>query len=207
MNELSSPLTTLFANTSPHDIQDAYHTLSIRLINLIPNSPPLPSNQLVQSLTRDIEGARINPLPLSSSSVLNLTPVDIKRATDSVHVSHAALNLVSLLFRFESLYRVFPGIPFRTTHLKSLTFPLVPDLRALLHSILSLAPTTTHLPTPNSHKTRALVVWILQSQRLPAEVILGDHELTDDIVRVLRGVFAGDMQGKIVSDALKVIHI
>jgi hypothetical protein len=106
---LSSPLTTLLAaNASQHDILDAYHTLSQRLIHARTILPAF-DLRLVHILKRDVRRVLVNPLPESRSAVVELTPGDIKRATDQVDVSHAALKFVSLLFRFESLFRLFPG--------------------------------------------------------------------------------------------------
>jgi hypothetical protein len=86
---LFSPLTTLLASSqsqspiTPHDLLEAYHTLSCRLkallpLIIIPGSGDvriealerLRSNasQLVQVLKRDIERALVNPLPFSSPS-------------------------------------------------------------------------------------------------------------------------------------------
>jgi hypothetical protein len=158
---LSSPLTTLLASSqsqspiTPHDLLEAYRTLSYRLkallpLILIPGSgdvriealDPLRSNaSLVQVLKRDIERALVNPLPFSSPSsttsssypypsfsnqttslssaaryrstthiqLLNLTPADLKRASDEVGICHAALGVAGVLFRFECLFRLFEG--------------------------------------------------------------------------------------------------
>jgi hypothetical protein len=151
---LSSPLKTLISSSTsilPHDLLEAYHTLSIRLnalVPLIPSSlhPPAldalrsDAPQLVQILKRDLERALVNPLafPVPSSQsppggfqssivsypefpyipkteprahIINLTLDDIKHVTDSAEVCHAALRLVSALFRFKCLLQVFEGAP------------------------------------------------------------------------------------------------
>jgi hypothetical protein len=59
------------------------------------------------------------------------------------------------------------------------------------------------LPTPNSHKTLALVVHILQSQRLPPEVL--DGPAVEEVVRVLSCVLVHMTEsGKIIKDTLMV---
>lgn len=64
-------------------------------------SPPLQTSIVSSSP----ESPYIPKLP----HIINLTLDDVKRVTDSVKVCHAALRLVSVLFRFECLFRVFEG--------------------------------------------------------------------------------------------------
>jgi hypothetical protein len=69
---------------------------------------------------------------------------------------------------------------------------------------ISLAP---ELPTPNARKTYALSIWLLQFQRLPAEVLLPAR---DRIAYALRRGIEGELgkEGKkgSTSDGLKAIH-
>jgi len=200
---------------------------------------------LVRVLKRDVERALVNPLPSSSPSssssfpflsptnqsslssstryrfdtrvqIVSLTPADLKRATDSVAVAHAALGLVSILFRFECLVRLFESTcPYY--HLLATGLSLIktaPDLQTLLHSIVSLIsvpiPQTAHppknvLPTPSSAKTRALVMWVLRTQRLPAGVLDGEV-----VGRVLGGALMmvrGGEGENMIRDMLKVIYL
>lgn len=149
MSAFSSLLVTLTANDQdPHDLLDAYHTLSHRLRCFLHNDRgdvlgPLRST--IDSLKRDINRALINPFSSAyenSLLVISLAPDDLKRATDSVAVCHAALQFVSLLFRFESLYRLFSG-----------TFPLFFHLTNCSSQPSNRPPITLlnrPLPLPNT---------------------------------------------------------
>jgi hypothetical protein len=66
-------------------------------------------------------------------------------------------------------------------------------------------PLATELPTPNGRKTCALAIWLLQTQRLPADVL---SPAKDRIAYALRRAIEGELgkEGKkgSVSDGLKV---
>lgn len=66
-------------------------------------------------------------------------------------------------------------------------------------------PLATELPTPNGRKTCALAIWLLQTQRLPADVLA---PAKDRIAYALRRAIEGELgkEGKkgSVSDGLKV---
>ena len=66
-------------------------------------------------------------------------------------------------------------------------------------------PLAAELPTPNARKTFALSIWLLQSQRLPAEVLMSAK---DRIAYALRRGIEGELgkEGKKGSacDGLKV---
>lgn len=66
-------------------------------------------------------------------------------------------------------------------------------------------PLATVIPTPNARKTCALAIWLIQTQRLPAEVLT---RLRDRIGYALRRAIEGELgkEGKkgSVSDGLKV---
>ena len=66
-------------------------------------------------------------------------------------------------------------------------------------------PLAKELPTPNSRKTCALAIWLIQTQRLPAEVL---EPAKDRIAHALRRGIDGELgkEGKkgSASDGLKV---
>jgi len=74
----------------------------------------------------------------------------------------------------------------------------------ILTHVLAI-PLASDLPTPNSRKTRALAIWLIQTQRLPAEVLTPAR---DRVAYALRRAIEGELgkEGKkgSVSDGLKV---
>ena len=78
------------------------------------------------------------------------------------------------------------------------------ELGYILTHVLAI-PLANELPTPNSRKTCALAIWLIQAQRLPAEV-LGPAK--DRIAYALRRGIEGELgkEGKkgSTSDGLKV---
>jgi hypothetical protein len=78
------------------------------------------------------------------------------------------------------------------------------QLREVLTHVLAI-PVTDELPTPNARKTCALAIWLIQSQRLPSEVLL---PAKDRIAYALRRGIEGELgkEGKkgSANDGLKV---
>ena len=78
------------------------------------------------------------------------------------------------------------------------------QLCAILTQVLAI-PISEDLPTPNSRKTCALSIWLIQSQRLPSEVLL---PAKDRIAYALRRGIEGELgkEGKkgSANDGLKV---
>src|SRR6266404_6174765 len=78
------------------------------------------------------------------------------------------------------------------------------DLGSMVTQALAI-PLATDLPTPNGRKTCALAIWLLQTQRLPADVLA---RAKDRIAYALRRAIEGELgkEGKkgAVSDGLKV---
>lgn len=78
------------------------------------------------------------------------------------------------------------------------------ELGYILTQVLAI-PLANELPTPNARKTCALAIWLIQAQRLPAEV-LGPAK--DRIAYALRRGIEGELgkEGKkgSTSDGLKV---
>ena len=82
--------------------------------------------------------------------------------------------------------------------------PLEQDLGSMVTQALAI-PLATELPTPNGLKTCALAIWLIQTQRLPADVLA---PAKDRIAYALRRAIEGELgkEGKkgSVSDGLKV---
>ncbi|KAF8502333.1 hypothetical protein F5888DRAFT_1800813 [Russula emetica] len=76
----------------------------------------------------------------------------VKYARNLVTVSHAVIKFLGLVFTLPAVYGLFDD----------------QDLGFMVTQVLAI-PLTPELPTPNSRKTCALVIWLLQTQRLPAD--------------------------------------
>jgi hypothetical protein len=74
----------------------------------------------------------------------------------------------------------------------------------ILTHVLAI-PLSSDLPTPNARKTCALAIWLIQTQRLPVEILTPAR---DRIAYALRRAIEGELgkEGKkgSVSDGLKV---
>ncbi|KAI0048531.1 hypothetical protein FA95DRAFT_1032121 [Auriscalpium vulgare] len=78
----------------------------------------------------------------------------VKDARDLCAITHAVLELLGNVFTVPAILRVFTNGQLRCMLTQDLAIPLA-------HS----------LPTSNAHKTCALAIWALQTQRLPAAVL------------------------------------
>ncbi len=78
------------------------------------------------------------------------------------------------------------------------------ELGYVLTQVLAI-PLANELPTPNARKTCSLAIWLIQAQRLPAEVL---EPAKDRIAYALRRGIEGELgkEGKkgSISDGLKV---
>jgi hypothetical protein len=78
------------------------------------------------------------------------------------------------------------------------------ELSTILTAVLAI-PLADHLPTPNARKTCALAIWLLQTQRLPEDVL---RRPATRIAFALRRAIEGELgkEGKkgSVSDGLRV---
>jgi hypothetical protein len=86
----------------------------------------------------------------------------------------------------------------------TLNYRLDEQLHEVLTQTLAI-PILDELPTPNARKTCALSIWLIQSQRLPSEVLLPAN---DRIAYALRRGIEGELgkEGKkgSANDGLKV---
>ncbi|RPD62507.1 hypothetical protein L226DRAFT_504132 [Lentinus tigrinus ALCF2SS1-7] len=114
----------------------------------------------------------------------------VKRARDLCGVCHAAMRLLNVVFTSPSLWSLFDE----------------EELGYVWTQVLAI-PLANQLPTPNARKTCALAIWLIQTQRLPAEVL---EPARDRIAYALRRGIEGELgkEGKKGSqtDGLKAIH-
>ncbi|KAJ3545565.1 hypothetical protein NM688_g5611 [Phlebia brevispora] len=115
---------------------------------------------------------------------------EVKYARDLCTVSQSVLKLLSAVFTMPSVYRVFTD----------------DELGYLLTHVLAI-PLANELPTPNARKTYALAIWLIQMQRLPADVL---EPAKDRVAYAIRRGIEGELgkEGKkgSASDGLKAIH-
>jgi hypothetical protein len=66
-------------------------------------------------------------------------------------------------------------------------------------------PLAPELPTPNARKTCALAIWLLQTQRLPADVLApAKDRITYALRRAVEGELGKEGKKGAVSDGLRV---
>ncbi|KAJ7069656.1 hypothetical protein C8F01DRAFT_1015641 [Mycena amicta] len=228
---LSSPVLTIAdSDASLDDLIRAYSVLAARLrahITLSSNSKtpllfPLRAHRavVVEAIIRDLARCSIDPesmepspedleeeeyikeqrmpaaplLPSPKNSPKKkkkgTTARKAKYGRDLCTTCHSVLKLLGVIFTLPAVYNLFN----------------VPELRAILTEVLGI-PLADDLPTPNARKTYALSIWLLQTQRLPASVLVG---ASDRIAFALRRGIDGELgkEGKkgSASDGLKAIH-
>lgn len=80
------------------------------------------------------------------------------------------------------------------------------QLRELLTSVLAI-PLASSLPTPNARKTCALAIWLLQTQRLTAEVLgPASTRIAYALQRGIEGELGKEGKKGAASDGLRAIH-
>ncbi|KAJ6508515.1 hypothetical protein C8R45DRAFT_967683 [Mycena sanguinolenta] len=230
-NYLTTPVKTIVhASASLDDLIRAYSVLAARIrahITLTTDSSasypllePLRKNRgaLEEAIVRDLGRCLIDPetmahdqtpedqeeeaclkeqpvlLPSPQSSPKKkkkgTTAKKAKYGRDLCTTSHSVIKLLAVVFTLPAVYGVFT----------------VPQLRSILTQVLAI-PLSDELPTPNSRKTYALSIWLLQTQRLSSAVL---ENAADRIVFALRRGIEGELgkEGKkgSASDGLKAIH-
>lgn len=133
----------------------------------------------------------------------------VKYARDLCTTTHSVLKFLALIFTMPSIYQLFTGTHVRLCHP---TFSLISsfidkELKGMMCGVLAI-PIAPELPTPNARKTCALAIWLIQTQRLPTDVL---SRLADRIAYALRRAIEGELgkEGKkgSVSDGLKVFFL
>ncbi|THH20532.1 hypothetical protein EW146_g848 [Bondarzewia mesenterica] len=80
------------------------------------------------------------------------------------------------------------------------------ELGSILTEVLTIT-FAQELPTLNSRKTRALAIWLIQTQRLPSEVLLpADDRIAYALRRAIEGELGKEGKKGSINDGLKAIH-
>ncbi|EMD40251.1 hypothetical protein CERSUDRAFT_122305 [Gelatoporia subvermispora B] len=222
---LEGPVNTIInEDASLRDLIEAYSILGARLRASVVGSTdadaswplfqPLRVNRkaFVRAVARDLGRALIDPeatgpdaqaaeareeaacsLPSPKGSPRKKKGVSgeqVKYARDLCTTSHAVIKLLYTVFGLPAVYQVFTD----------------EQLRFMLTQVLAI-PLANELPTPNARKTCALAIWLIQSLRLPSEVL---EPAADRIAYALQRAVEGELgkEGKkgSTSDGLKAVH-
>ncbi|KAF5315065.1 hypothetical protein D9619_007434 [Psilocybe cf. subviscida] len=227
LNYLNRPVSQILAeecNTEEgiKELVEGYNDLATRLRASVdsktdvdaswPLFQPLRKNQqaFIDALVRDVGRALTDPLSYGSEAEQEKRPrfslpspqksptkkkggfseEQIKFARDLCTISHAALKLLSVLLAYPALYNVFDHN----------------QLQRLLTAVLAI-PLADDLPTPNARKTCALVIWLIQVQRLPSEVLApAATRISYSLRRGIDGELGKEGKKGSANDGLKAIH-
>ncbi|EIN04107.1 hypothetical protein PUNSTDRAFT_138838 [Punctularia strigosozonata HHB-11173 SS5] len=202
-------------DTSLQELIESYSVLAARLRSTIatasdtdrhcPLLQPIAraTDAFVDALSRDLgralvdpappaedKGAPPSPKPSPNGKRVGMSAEQVKYARDLCTTTHAVIKLLAVVLTIPTLYELFNDA----------------QLQQILTSILAI-PLAPYLPTPNARKTHALVIWLLQTQRLPAHNL---KPAADRIAYALRRGIEGELgrEGKkgSASDGLKAIH-
>ena len=228
---LESAVTRIVATDAPlRDLIEGYSVLAARLKTTVtgttdadaswPLFQPLRKNrqQVVDSLVRDLGRAFEDPASTDKEKVFlpspknspnpkrrhGMTAEQVKFARDLCTTCHAAIKLLAVMFTLPAVYRVFTGSLHTFTYLANANLCAEEQLQTIVTQVLAI-PLADDLPTPNARKTCALSIWLLQTQRLPAEILL---PASDRIAFALRRGIEGELgkEGKkgSANDGLRV---
>ncbi|KAH9060473.1 hypothetical protein EDB87DRAFT_1616129 [Lactarius vividus] len=224
LHYLDAPVNKILSECSTlPDLIEAYSVLTARLRAAVQESTdsscswplfqPLRKHHtaFVDVIVRDLGRALVDPMegcdivkcssPEPQSSLpspeksprkkrCGMNEEQVKYARDLATVSHTVIKLIGLVFTLPAVYGLFDE----------------QELGSMLTQALAI-PLATELPTPNGRKTCALAIWLLQTQRLPADVLA---PAKDRIAYALRRAIEGELgkEGKkgSVNDGLKAIH-
>ncbi|KII86652.1 hypothetical protein PLICRDRAFT_699960 [Plicaturopsis crispa FD-325 SS-3] len=220
LHYLDTPVSTIIsADASLRDLIEAYSVLAARLRSGTtgatdvdaswPLFQPLRKHRdaFVDATVRDLGRALVDPyegaaepreeiitLPSPKQSPKKkkqgVSAEQVKYARDLCTASHSVMKLLGIIFTTPAICNVFTD----------------DQLGSVLTAVLAI-PLARELPTPNARKTCALSIWLLQTQRLPADVL---RPARDRIACALRRGMDGELgkEGKkgSTSDSLKAIH-
>ncbi|EIW59256.1 uncharacterized protein TRAVEDRAFT_166567 [Trametes versicolor FP-101664 SS1] len=226
LHYLDGPVSRILApDASLRDLIEAYFVLTARLRACVtentdadaswPLFQPLRKQRdlFVEAMVRDIRHVFVDPVEEAASSTDSIesprgepstlpSPRDspkkkhgmseeqVKRARDLCGVCQAVLKLLILVSTVPALYQLFTD----------------DELGYILTQVLAI-PLANELPTPNARKTCSLAIWLIQAQRLPAEVL---EPAKDRIAYALRRGIEGELgkEGKkgSIGDGLKAVH-
>ncbi|KAL0069873.1 hypothetical protein AAF712_003143 [Marasmius tenuissimus] len=182
-------------NIRVHDLVDAYSTLAAGFRHHIRSSRAFDASalglpirrhqlsELICAIRRDTRA--LMHAPAFDMTTENLCEQELEASRDIATLGHHALRLVSDIFAFSVLQALFT-----TKHLCS----LLDDILTILF--------TPSLPSPHACRTRGLLLWILQVQRLDASVVIPHRER---IVQVATHALDGVYKSGGTLDGLKMI--
>ncbi|KAK1226266.1 hypothetical protein PQX77_010739 [Marasmius sp. AFHP31] len=182
-------------NIRVHDLVDAYSTLAAGFRHHVRTNRAFDANalglpigrhqrsELICAIRRDTRA--LMHAPAFDMTTENLYEQELEASRDITTLGHHALRLVSDIFAFSVLQALFT-----TKHLCS-----------LLDDILTILSTPS-LPSPHACRTRGLLLWILQVQRLDASVVIPHRER---IVQVATHALDGVYKSGAILDGLKMI--
>ncbi|THH29108.1 hypothetical protein EUX98_g5072 [Antrodiella citrinella] len=114
----------------------------------------------------------------------------VKHARDLCTTCHATLKFLSAVFTIPAVYRLFKE----------------KQLRFVLTHVLAI-PLAEALPTPNARKTYALAIFLIQTQRLPDEVLEpAANRIAYAIRRGIEGELGKEGKKGSINDGLKAVH-
>ncbi|KAF8968986.1 hypothetical protein BDZ97DRAFT_1797269 [Flammula alnicola] len=229
LSYLDHPVAQILSNSdgeeSLGELIEGYNVLAARLRSCVsdatdadaswPLFQPLRKNTqaFVDAVVRDLGRAFVEPLshrstwadgdaaelpkyslPSPQSSPVKkkggLSEEQVKYARDLCTTCHSVIKLLGVMLSFPAVYNVFQQ----------------KQLADILTALLAI-PLAEDLPTPNARKTCALAIWLIQVQRLPADVL---RPAADRIAYALRRGMDGELgkEGKkgSANDGLKAIH-
>ncbi|KAI0061493.1 hypothetical protein BV25DRAFT_1857413 [Artomyces pyxidatus] len=225
LHYLEWPVSKIIAgDASLRDLIEAYSVLAARLRAAVcettdgdcswPLFQPLRKNSVafVDAVVRDLGRAIVDPLaratqtgdtpstpvtawtalpsPKSPKKRAGMTEDQVKHARDLCTTTHAVLKLLAFAFTVPAVYRVFTD----------------DQLGSILTQALAI-PLANELPTPNARKTCALAIWLIQSQRLPIEVLApAKDRITYALRRAIEGELGKEGKKGSASDGLRAIH-
>ncbi|KAK7677755.1 hypothetical protein QCA50_019307 [Cerrena zonata] len=226
LNYLDGPVSRILApNASLRDLIEAYSILAARIRSSVSDSTdgdaswplfqPLRKNReaFVSALERDLGRALEDPVErpiINDTSDVEMvrevpmlpSPKDsprkkrgmsaeqVKYARDLCTTCHSVIKLLGIIFTLPAVCSLFSNA----------------ELRSILTALLAI-PLAPQLPTPNARKTNALAIWLLQTQRLPEEVLApAASRIAYAIRRGLDGELGKEGKKGSVSDGLRAVH-
>ncbi|PCH40208.1 hypothetical protein WOLCODRAFT_136726 [Wolfiporia cocos MD-104 SS10] len=223
---LENPVSRVIApDATLRDLIEAYSVLAARIRACVPGNTdvdcswplfqPLRKNSdaFVDAVTRDLGRVLIDPVEAIPSDNAAAQPLEerfnglpspkespkkkrgmseeqVKFARDLSTASSTVMRFLSLMFTLPAVYQIF-------SH---------QQLGFMLTSVLAI-PLANELPTPNARKTWATSMWLLQTQRLPAEVLLPARDrITFALRRGIEGELGKEGKKGSANDGLKAIH-
>ncbi|KAF5330269.1 hypothetical protein D9758_014451 [Tetrapyrgos nigripes] len=203
-----------------HDLAETYNVISARLREAIVKlgldsqkgvkaleSIQASNSFLTKAMLRDINRLLIDPFSEDDSAMTDETKDDenMQYALDLSSVGHEAIRLLSQIMAFPAIHILFSGNHFHRTILMVsawLTLRSEQQLGSLLGAAFDILQTPS-LPTPHSSRTYDLLLWIMQTQQVPLNVL---QPLRQDIMQVLqRAICRGYPKEQALLDGLKML--